>query len=72
MKDGKVYSKLLAQLKESAGLFFLVIDPPNQSPLDAGKVASIAEKAGASAVAVGGSLGAQGKVLDDTLIAIKD
>jgi len=72
MKDGKVYSKLLAQLKESAGLFFLVIDPPNQSPEAAGNVAKIAQKAGASAIAVGGSLGAQGKVLDDTLTAIKD
>jgi phosphoglycerol geranylgeranyltransferase len=72
MKDGKVYSKLLDQLKEEAGLLFLVIDPPNQSPEAAGKIAAIAEKAGVSAIAVGGSLGAQGKILDDTLIAIKD
>lgn len=72
MKDGKVYSKLLAQLKESAGMLFLVIDPPNQSPEQAGKVAAIAEKAGVSAIAVGGSLGAQGKILDDTLVAIKE
>lgn len=72
MNNGKVYSKLLSQLKEEAGMFFLVIDPPNQSPSDAGKVAAIAQKAGAHAIAVGGSLGAQGKVLDDTLTAIKD
>lgn len=72
MKDGKVYTKLLAQLKEEAGLFFLVIDPPNQSPEAAAKVSKIAEDAGAAAIAVGGSLGAQGKILDDTLQAIKD
>jgi len=72
VKEGRVYSKLLQQLKEEAGQLFLVIDPPNQAPERAGKIASIAEKAGASAIAVGGSLGAQGKILDDTLIAIKD
>ncbi len=72
MKDGKVYSKLLEQLKEEAGMLFLVIDPPNQSPEAAGKIASIAEKAGVSAISIGGSLGAQGKILDDTLIAIKE
>lgn len=72
MKEGKVYTKLLSQLKERAGMLFLVIDPPNQSPEAAGNVAKIAEKAGASAIAVGGSLGAQGKILDDTLTAIKD
>ena len=72
MKDGKVYSKLLSQLKEEAGMLFLVIDPPNQSPEQAGKMAKLAESSGATAIAVGGSLGAQGKVLDDTLVAIKD
>jgi len=72
MKDGKIYAKLLEELKAQAGAVFLVIDPPNQSPQQAGKVASIAEKAGVSAIAVGGSLGAQGKILDDTLEAIKD
>lgn len=72
MKDGRVYTKLLSQLNEQAGMFFLVIDPPNQSPQAAGNIAKIAQKAGAHAIAVGGSLGAQGKVLDDTLTAIKD
>jgi len=72
MDNGKVYSQLLKQLKEEAGALFLVIDPPNQSPEDAGKVAKVAEEAGAKAIAIGGSLGAQGKLLDDTLVAIKD
>lgn len=72
MGDGKVYSKLLSQLKEQAGQLFLIIDPPNQSPKEAGKLAKMAEIAGATAIGVGGSLGAQGKLLDDTLIEIKD
>ncbi len=72
MNDGKVYSKLLSQLKEQAGQLFLIIDPPNQDPKEAGKLAKMAEEAGAAAIGVGGSLGAQGKLLDDTLVAIKD
>jgi len=72
MKEGKVYTKLLAQLKAEPGMVFLVIDPPNQTPERAGKIAQIAQKAGVSAIAIGGSLGAQGKILDDTLIAIKE
>ncbi len=72
MKEKKVYSNLINQLKEEAGQLFLVIDPPNQSPEQAAKMSKIAEEAGAKAIAVGGSLGAQGKSLDDTLIAIKD
>jgi len=72
MANKKVYDKLLAQLKEEAGALFLVIDPPNQTPEQAAKVSKIAEEAGAKAIAVGGSLGAQGKLLDDTLIAINE
>jgi phosphoglycerol geranylgeranyltransferase len=72
MEQGKVYTNLLSQLKEQAGLLFLVIDPPNQSPESAGKLAKMAEEAGVTAIGVGGSLGAQGKLLDDTLQAIKD
>ena len=56
MEQGKVYSKLLSQLKEEAGQLFLIIDPPNQSPKEAGKIAKIAENVGASAIGVGGSL----------------
>lgn len=71
MDKGKVYSKLLAQLKEDAGMLFLVIDPPNQHPEKAGKIAKIAAEAGVHAIAVGGSLGAQGKLLDDTILEMK-
>jgi len=72
MKEGKVYRDIIRDLRQDAGQLFLVIDPPNQTPGQAGKMAAVAEKAGARAVAVGGSLGAQGKLLDDTLLQIKD
>ncbi len=72
MIEGKVYADLIKQLKEEAGQMYLVIDPPNQSPELAGKLAKIAEESGVKAIAVGGSLGAQGKLLDDTLRAIKE
>ena len=72
MNTGKVYKDILKGLKQEAGQMFLVIDPPNQSPEMSGKIAKMAERAGVRAVAVGGSLGAQGKLLDDTLLEIKD
>ncbi len=72
MQSKKVYDGLLKQLKEEAGQVYLVIDPPNQTPDLAGKLAKIAEEAGVKAIAVGGSLGAQGKLLDDTLLKIKE
>jgi len=70
--EGKVWKDILKQLKEKPGMLFPVIDPPNQDPKHAGIIAAHAQKAGASAIAVGGSLGAQGKLLDDTILAIKD
>jgi len=67
---GKTYSKIL-ELSKKKGLIFLVLDPPNQSPETAGKLAVAAEKAGVAAIAVGGSIGAQGLLLEQTIIAIK-
>jgi len=70
--QGKFYEKLLQDIEELKGLTYLVIDPPNQTPEIAGKEAKIAEEVGVNAVAVGGSLGAQGKLLDETIIQIKE
>lgn len=72
MNNGKVYSNLLKQLQEEAGQLYLVIDPPNQTPQMSGKLAKIASDCGVNAIAIGGSLGAQGKLLDDTLLQIKE
>ncbi|MCX8189741.1 MAG: geranylgeranylglyceryl/heptaprenylglyceryl phosphate synthase [Candidatus Diapherotrites archaeon] len=69
---GKVYRQVLDRIEERKGLIFLVIDPPNQEPEKAGSLAKIAEEAGVSAISVGGSVGAQGTLLDDTIKKIKD
>ncbi len=68
---GKTYNFILSKIKEKKGLVFLVIDPPDQTPEEAGLLAELAEKAGISAFAVGGSIGAQGSMLDKTIKAIK-
>ncbi len=68
---GRVYKRILKEIEEQGGLTFLVIDPPNQSPEGAGKTARIAEESGVNAFAVGGSLGAQGTLLDETIREIK-
>lgn len=69
--EKKVYSNIIKKIEEDHGLVFLVIDPPNQSPELAGKLAKLAESAGIDAIAVGGSIGAEGKLLEDTLEEIK-
>lgn len=68
---GKTFQKLLQRLEKEKALAFLVIDPPNQSPETAGKVSKLAEEAGFAAVAIGGSVGAQGELLDQTILAVK-
>src|SRR3990167_932765 len=72
MKDGKVYAGILKEIGQLGGLVFLVVDPPNQDPSLAGKTAKVAEEAGVNAIAVGGSVGAQGELLDKTILEIKD
>ncbi len=71
-QNGKTYKKILKGIEEHGGLTFTVIDPPNQEPHVAGKVAKICESAGIDAIAVGGSVGAQGELLDHTILQIKD
>lgn len=69
---GKTYSKILSELDTQKALAFLVIDPPNQDPKIAGKVSKLSQEAGFAAVAVGGSVGAQGELLDNTILQIKE
>ena len=69
---GKVYKQLLKRIEEEKGLAFTVIDPPNQEPVVAGRVAKMAEEAGVAAICVGGSVGAQGELLDSTILQIKE
>ncbi|AJF60608.1 MAG: hypothetical protein QT03_C0001G1125 [archaeon GW2011_AR10] len=72
MKQGKVYSKILSRISSDGGLTFLVIDPPNQPPQKAGEIARTAEEAGVDFITVGGSVGAQGDLLDHTIKSVKE
>ncbi|HLC80047.1 MAG TPA: geranylgeranylglyceryl/heptaprenylglyceryl phosphate synthase [archaeon] len=69
---GKVYKQILKIIEEDRGLAFTVIDPPNQDPQVAGKIAKVAQAAGIDAIAVGGSVGAQGELLDSTILQVKE
>ncbi|MBI4044071.1 MAG: geranylgeranylglyceryl/heptaprenylglyceryl phosphate synthase [Candidatus Diapherotrites archaeon] len=69
---GKTYAKILKGLDSDGALTFMQLDPPNYSAELAGKIARVAEDNGLDAFAVGGSVGAQGQVLDDTILAIKE
>ncbi len=68
---GKTYLRILSLIAKKRGLAFLVVDPPNQSPEVAGSSAKLAEEAGFDAIVVGGSVGAQGPLLEQTISAIK-
>ncbi len=69
---GRFYSSIIEKIERQHGLVFLVIDPPNQDPETAGKIARLAEEAKIDAIAVGGSVGAQGALLDETITQIKE
>ncbi|MDO8633914.1 MAG: geranylgeranylglyceryl/heptaprenylglyceryl phosphate synthase [archaeon] len=68
----RVYGEVLKRISEDGGLAFLVVDPPNQSIEDAGKLGRAAEEAGVDFICVGGSVGAQGELLDKTVLALKE
>jgi len=71
MQEGKIYRKILEKIHQEGGLTFMQLDPPNYEPGLCGKIAKIAEENGLDAFAVGGSVGAQGKSLNESLKEIK-
>lgn len=71
MNKQRVYKGILKGISEKGALVFLVVDPPNQSHLVAGKIAKVAQEVGVDAICVGGSVGAQGELLDSTILQIK-
>ncbi len=72
MENGKTYSTILKLIEQEKGLTFMQLDPPNFDPETSGKIAKMAEENGISALAVGGSVGAQGELLDQTIKQIKE
>lgn len=63
---------LKKRMEEDGGCCLILIDPFEQPPAEGARLAKAADKAGADAVLIGGSLGAQGEYLDATAKAIKE
>jgi phosphoglycerol geranylgeranyltransferase len=65
--------EMLAKVVETTGAAHLtLIDPDSQSSEDAGRMAKAAAIGGTDAIMVGGSVGASGRALEDTVGAIKE
>jgi len=73
MKIGKTEKYIKEEIKRDGALLFTLIDPcDHPSPEKAAKSAAESVEAGADLVLVGGSIGAQGSLLDETLVRIKE
>lgn len=72
MKPGKVEKYILEKIKDEGAILLSLIDPDKQ-PLEKGaKVAQASYEAGADVILVGGSIGAQGILLDKTTKMIRE
>ncbi|MBN1160070.1 MAG: geranylgeranylglyceryl/heptaprenylglyceryl phosphate synthase [Candidatus Diapherotrites archaeon] len=71
-KDTKTFEFLKKRIQEDGAVLSLLFDPPDQSPERAGQIAKIGAKKGADLCIVGGSVGAQGELLDQTVLEIKE
>jgi len=65
-------SEEIFNLTKIKKLHFSLLDPEDQTPQEAGRLAKIAEKAGSSAMMVGGSTLSSSKQVDETVKAIKE
>jgi len=72
MKIGKVEKYINDKIKEDGGILLSLIDPDKQSAEEGAKIAKISYENGADVILVGGSIGAQGSFLDETLKKIKE
>lgn len=73
MKIGKVERYILDYVERKEGMLMIVIDPcDHPSPEAAAKVAKEAVEGGADMILIGGSIGAQGELLDTTAKLIKE
>jgi phosphoglycerol geranylgeranyltransferase len=68
---GRVEEKLSHAVQEHGAGHLTLIDPDSQEPADAAKMAEAAEKGGTDAIMVGGSVGAAGFKLYETVEQIK-
>ncbi len=73
MKIGKVEKYINEKISEDGGILSIIIDPCDYpTPEDAIKTGILSHKVGADIIAVGGSIGAQGELLDNVTKQIKE
>lgn len=72
MKIGKTEKYILEKAESDGGLLFSLVDPANQPPEQSAKMAKDAYEGGADIILVGGSVGAQGEILDDAVKGMKE
>lgn len=72
IKLGRVETYINSIISSGRGVFMGLIDPEKQSPKEALKLAKIMYEGGADVIMLGGSIGVQGHVLDETAKLIKE
>ena len=72
MRQITVEQHLDYAIERDGAAHLTLIDPDAQAPSAASSIAEAAAKAGSSAIMIGGSVGASGDILDETLRAIKE
>jgi phosphoglycerol geranylgeranyltransferase len=68
----RVEKYLLRIIEREGAAHLSLIDPAKQVPEVAGRMASSAAEGGSDGIMVGGSTGVSGKLLDETVLAIKE
>ncbi|HDJ97075.1 MAG: geranylgeranylglyceryl/heptaprenylglyceryl phosphate synthase [Thermoprotei archaeon] len=66
-----VSAYLHKELEEKGAIHMALIDPANVTPEEAYDIAKMAQKAGTSAIMVGGSIGVDEHLVDDVVLSIK-
>jgi phosphoglycerol geranylgeranyltransferase len=69
---GPVEARIRQAVKRSGAAHLTLIDPDSQGPDEAARMAVAAERGGTDAIMVGGSVGATGTLLRDTVARIKE
>ncbi len=72
MNQGKIEKYYWEKIHSQGAMLFSLIDPDKCFLDNAAKLAKTSYDAGADAILVGGSIGAQGTILDDTVKKIKE
>jgi len=67
-----VYQAILDGLEEKGALHFTLIDPDEIGYENAAKFSAESERAGTDAILIGGTVGVQGELLDETVKMIKE